>query len=536
MRKAVSLFTLAAIAIVGAWAWLGAAVPMLPSPLEQGEKLYCVSYAPFRGQQTPLDLATKIEPRQIEEDLALLSRVADCIRIYSVDFGLDRVPEIAERHGLKVLLGLWVSSHADRTKWQIETGVALAKRFPGVVRGVIVGNEALLRGEIAPNALAGLIRSVKAQVSMPVTYADVWEFWLRHRELLDAVDFVTIHILPYWEDHPIPAHEAANHVDSIRRRVAGEFAGKEIVIGEVGWPSAGRMRSGALPSPANQARVIHDILARGKRENFRVNIIEAFDQPWKRYQEGTVGGHWGLITDPPRARKFDWGAAMSNHPHWRVQAAGGVVFAALVFGAALAARRRAPASPELSIGGWSAIALVAAVAGVMVGWTVESVPLESLGFGGWMRSLALAAVAIATPLAGAAALADNVAAPSFANMIGPVADRAPHRLPRTLGLLLLALCILAVQSALGLAFDPRYRDFPFAPLTSAAVPFLLLAFLAPRPPGVRPVAETAAAIVLALCVLAILFNEGLANWQAVWTCAALATIALTLVRARAAPG
>ena len=114
------------------------------------------------------------------------------------------------------------------------------------------------------------------------------------------------------------------------------------MIGEVGWPSAGRMRSGALPSPANQARVIHDILARGKRENFRVNIIEAFDQPWKRYQEGTVGGHWGLITDAPRAQKFDWGAPVSNHPHWRWQAAGGVAFAALVFGAAFAVRRCAP--------------------------------------------------------------------------------------------------------------------------------------------------------------------------------------------------
>ena len=357
MHKAVSLFTLVAAAIVAAWWWLGGAVPMPPSPLDPGEKLYCVSYAPFRGQQSPLDLSTRIEPWQIEEDFAQLARLTDCVRIYSVDFGLDRVPEIAERHGLKVLLGLWVSSHADRTKYQIDTGIALAKRFPGVIRGVIVGNEALLRGEIAPEALANLIRTVKSQVTMPVSYADVWEFWLRHRELAGAVDFVTVHILPYWEDHPIAASEAANHVDSIRKQVVAAFAGKEVVIGEVGWPSAGRMRSGALPSPANQARVLHDILARGKRENFRVNIIEAFDQPWKRYQEGTVGGHWGLITDPPRALKFVWGAPVSNHPHWRWQAAGGVAFAALVFGAVFAARRCAPSAPEPAFGRWIAIAV-----------------------------------------------------------------------------------------------------------------------------------------------------------------------------------
>ncbi len=48
---------------------------------------------------------------------------------------------------------------------------------------------------------------------MPVTYADVWEFWLRNRDVAAAVDFVTIHILPYWEDFPIPARNAAAHVD-----------------------------------------------------------------------------------------------------------------------------------------------------------------------------------------------------------------------------------------------------------------------------------------------------------------------------------
>ena len=87
------------------------------------------------------------------------------------------------------------------------------------------------------------------------------------------------------------------------------FPGKEIVIGEVGWPSAGRMREGALPSPANQARVIQDVLARGKREHFRVNVIEAFDQPWKRALEGTVGGHWGLFDDATRAAEIRLGRA-----------------------------------------------------------------------------------------------------------------------------------------------------------------------------------------------------------------------------------
>jgi len=534
MKEAVSLFTLTAAVVMAAWWWLGAAVPMPPSPLDPGEKLYCVSYAPFRGAQTPLDLSTKIEPAQIEQDLAQLAKVTDCVRTYSVDFGLDQVPEIAQRHGLKVMLGLWVSSHTDRTQYQIGTGVALANRFPDVVRAVVVGNEALLRGEVSPAMLAETIRSVKSRIKMPVTYADVWEFWLRYRELASAVDFITIHILPYWEDDPVAARDAAGHVDAIRQRVAGEFPGKEIVIGEVGWPSAGRMREGALPSPANQARVIADVLERGRREHFRVNVIEAFDQPWKRALEGTVGGHWGLFDDATRRQKFVWGQPVSNHPHWPWQAAGGIVLAALVFASALRSQRTAGAA-EINRSALLAVTLNAAVAGVLAGWTIENVSIESLDVGGWMRSLAFAALAIAAPVAGAAAMARPIAAPHFAGIVGAKSERVRDPLALTLGVLLIVLTVLAVQSALALSFDPRYRDFPFAPLTAAALPFLLLSFVA-SPAGARLRAETVAAAVLVPCAIFIVWNETLANWQALWFAATLVALVVSLLRVRGAPG
>jgi exo-beta-1,3-glucanase (GH17 family) len=537
MHKPVSLFTLTAAFIIAAWWWLGSAVPMPPSPLDPGEKFYCISYAPFRGSQTPLDLSTKIEPAQIEQDLARLAKVTGCVRTYSVDFGLDQVPEIAQRHGLKVLLGLWVSSHADRTQFQISTGIALANRFPDVVRAIVVGNEALLRGEVSAATLEEMIRGVKSRVKMPVTYADVWEFWLRYRELARAVDFVTIHILPYWEDDPVAARAAADHVDTIRKRVAENFPGKEIVIGEVGWPSAGRMREGALPSPANQARVMADVLERGKRESFRVNVIEAFDQPWKRALEGTVGGHWGLFDDATRRQKFVWGMPVSNHPHWPWQAAFGVCVAVLVFAAAIGAQRRGGSGAgEITLRAWCAVALNAAVAGVLSAWTIENVLIESLGIGSWLAELSFAAIAIAVPIAGAAVMVRPVGPPAFARIIGPKANRVHDPLALLLGVLLMALTVLAMQSALALSFDPRYRDFPFAPLTAAAFPFLLLNLLALPAIGARALAETFAGVVLGLCGIFIVWNETIANWQALWFAAVLALLAFSLLRARVAPG
>jgi glucan 1,3-beta-glucosidase len=543
MGIATALFAMAAAAIVTAWAWLGAAVQMPPSPLASGEKLYCVSYTPFRGTQSPLGPDIPVDPRQIDEDLAQLKHITDCVRTYSVDFGLDRIAEIAKSHGMKVLQGLWLSNRPELSRKQVATAIALANRFPDVIAAVIVGNEVLLRGEMAAPALVRTIREVKAQVPVPVTYADVWEFWLRHRDVATAVDFVTIHILPYWEDFPIPARNAASHVDAIRAQMVAAFPGKDVFVGEFGWPSAGRMREGALPSPVNQARTMHEVLDHAKRENYHVNLIEAYDQPWKRQLEGTVGGHWGLFDAYQRRAKFAWGGLVSNHPHWRWQAAGGVGLAAIVFATALGVRRRTALTT--GSGWWLRIAAMAIASGILIGWTVANVPVESLTVGDWLRSLAWAGAALASPVIGAAALASGTTAPTFAQILGRAAQRPRNALALALGVLLIALAVLALQAALGLVFDPRYRDFPFAPLTAATAPLLLVI---KRKPAIKaallarwkrhlqaPAAESAVAATLAASAVYIVCNESFANWQAVWFSAALLALAFTLLQAQDAP-
>ena len=543
MGIATALFAMAAAAIVTAWAWLGAAVQMPPSPLASGEKLYCVSYTPFRGIQSPLGPDIPVDPRQIDEDLAQLKHITDCVRTYSVDFGLDRIAEIAKSHGMKVLQGLWLSNRPELSRKQVATAIALANRFPDVIAAVIVGNEVLLRGEMAAPALVRTIREVKAQVPVPVTYADVWEFWLRHRDVATAVDFVTIHILPYWEDFPIPARNAASHVDAIRAQMVAAFPGKDVFVGEFGWPSAGRMREGALPSMVNQARTMHEVLDHAKRENYHVNLIEAYDQPWKRQLEGTVGGHWGLFDAYQRRAKFAWGGLVSNHPHWRWQAAGGVGLAAVVFATALGVRRRTALTA--GSGWWLRIAAMAIVCGILIGWTVANVPVESLTVGDWLRSLAWAGAALASPVIGAAALASGTTAPTFAQILGRAAQRPRNALALALGVLLIALAVLALQAALGLVFDPRYRDFPFTPLTAATAPLLLVI---KRKPAIKaallarwkrhlqaPAAESAVAATLAASAVYIVCNESFANWQAVWFSAALLALAFTLLQAQDAP-
>src|SRR6266576_2721227 len=421
-RTPLALLLISLGAIAAVWWWLATPITLARAPIDPNAKLLCVSYAPFREGQTPLVLTTHIAPEQIAQDLTQLAKISDCVRTYSIENGLDQVPALAAKVGLKVIQGIWLSSNRLKNLAQISTVVRLTKDYPGVITAVVVGNEVLLRGEMTTADLAVLIRLVKAQVTVPVTYADVWEFWLRNREVYDAVDFVTIHILPYWEDFPIRAKYAAAHVDAIRRRMAVAFPGKEILIGETGWPSQGRMREAALPSRTNQARVVSEILGLAKQENFRVNLIEAYDQPWKRQLEGTVGGYWGLFDATQRAVKYPPGIAISNFPSSKLQMGSGMALSVFIFAAELLTLRRRPWTPRLA--SWLAVAISATSAGILLGIAADKMFYESYGIGGWLQWGALLAAGIASPLLCAHALVSGRSLPTFLELLGPRDGRA----------------------------------------------------------------------------------------------------------------
>jgi glucan 1,3-beta-glucosidase len=530
LRTPLALLLISLSAIAAVWWWLGTPITLARAPIDPNAKLLCVSYAPFRGAQTPLSPTTHIEREQIAQDLAQLAKISDCVRTYSIESGLDQVPEVAATVGLKVIQGIWLGSNRQKNLAQISTVVGLVKQYPQVITAVVVGNEVLLRGEMTTADLAATIRSVKSQVAVPVTYADVWEFWLRNREIYDAVDFVTIHILPYWEDFPIRAKYAVAHVDAIRKRMAVAFPAKEILIGETGWPSAGRMRDGALPSRTNQARVVSEILDLAKRENFRVNLIEAYDQPWKRELEGTVGGYWGLIDSVQRALKYPPNVAISNYPLWKLQMGCGMALSVLIFGAAGLTLRRRPWTPRLVA--WIAVGLFATTSGILLGVAADKMFYESYGFAGWLRWGALLAAGVAAPLLGANALMSGRALPTFLELLGPREDRTRSVPTVLLGTTLIVTALIAAETALGFVFDPRYKDFPFAALTMAVLPLSLLALLNRPQQGARPVSEAVFAGLFVIAALFTGFNEGPNNWQSLWTSALYFLLGVTLWQAR----
>ncbi len=306
VRRALLLQLTALVLVLGWWFMRGLAVPLVEEPAATSGVLPCVSYAPFRRPgASPLDphtLQTRVTPAQIEEDLRILKTLSNCVRTYGLGQGLDALPAIAARLGMRVRLGAWLARDAIQNGQELERALALALQFKGTVELLVIGNEVLLRRELPPEQLALYLDHARMRSPVPVTYADVWEFWLRHAWLGAHVDLVTLHILPYWEDDPVAVRDAVGHVLRVNALLRQRFAGQPVWVGETGWPAAGRQRGAALPGRVEQARFVRELQHAAPGTGLDYNLIEGFDQPWKRALEGAMGGYWGLFDRFGQAR------------------------------------------------------------------------------------------------------------------------------------------------------------------------------------------------------------------------------------------
>jgi exo-beta-1,3-glucanase (GH17 family) len=473
-------------ALGGYWYGLGQPV-LLPDAATPTHKLQCASYTPFDKDQSPFDQPFNLRPERMDADLALLATRFECIRTYSVT-GLEALPGLARKHGLKLMIGAWVNSNPVDTAKEIDLLIAEANANPDVVSAVIVGNEALLRKEVTGPQLAALIKQVKRSVKQPVTYADVWEFWLKHPEIAPNVDFLTIHLLPYWEDDPSNIDAALQHVAEVRQVFGNRFAPKDVMIGETGWPSEGRQRETALPSRVNEARFIRGFVTLAEQQGWRYNLIEAFDQPWKRGSEGAVGGYWGLF-DADRQDKGILAGPVSNLPYWpQWLAVGGLIFlGTLLLGGRVRSTRAALVLP-----------LLGALAACAIGTWGELARVTSRSTWEWTW----AGLLIALNLAILAHAALSLSAASGWR------QRVFNVLERRAGWLLGAAGFAAAVIMLGLVFEPRYRSFPSAALLLPALVYLARPVSAPR----REIALLT--LITGAGIAPQLYQEGLLNQQA----------------------
>jgi cellulose synthase/poly-beta-1,6-N-acetylglucosamine synthase-like glycosyltransferase/exo-beta-1,3-glucanase (GH17 family) len=340
MRLVAGVVALVVCVHAGFWALLHdqSQAPDVEGPLAS------VSFAPYHGSKHP-NAGNRPTPAQIRSDLKIISPLTRSIRTYSSTGGGELVPAIANEFALRVTAGAWLDNDAKRNERELRAAIDLARKNRNV-NAVVVGNESVYRGEtiligdetLDPDEQARIkaiadpeeqkaakekanvaklirvIQRVKREVQVPVTTGEIWSVWRDHPELVSAVDFIAVHILPYWEG--VSEANAVDYAVGSYDKLRQLYPGKRIVIAEFGWPSAGYNLKDANPGRIQQAEVMRDFVARADALGIDYNIVEATDQPWKIF-EGSVGPYWGLL-DANRNPKFSWTGTITHPEHWKL--------------------------------------------------------------------------------------------------------------------------------------------------------------------------------------------------------------------------
>jgi exo-beta-1,3-glucanase (GH17 family) len=309
---------LAAVFAVGnLLAWHGWHRPVA-APDAQGP-IAGLAYSAFQRWDSPIERRYPGNDA-ISSDLDLLGGLTRRIRTYSSSEFPD-LPGIAAQHGLKVTAGVWLDGRAAEDRREIEAVKEAVGAHRNIER-VIAGNETLLHGSLGIDELVAVLRELRRSVRVPVSTAEPWHIWLRYPELARHVDYIAVHLLPYWEG--VPSEVAVDYALERYEQIKARFPGKHVVIGEIGWPSRGdrltRGGSTATASPMEQARFTREFLARVKGKPVDYFVMEAIDQPWKARNEGRVGAYWGLF-HADRTPKFVLEGPVLADARWEIKAA-----------------------------------------------------------------------------------------------------------------------------------------------------------------------------------------------------------------------
>ncbi|HEX3897298.1 MAG TPA: glycosyltransferase, partial [Rudaea sp.] len=294
--------------------WLYLNKPAQPQPWTG--KIGGFAYAPYQRYQSPLKLIYP-SAEEIDRDLKQLSQYTDHIRTYAA-LENPMVPELARKYGLKVLAGAYLDHRDQHNEDELQALIDSARKNDNVDR-LMVGNETLLRNDMGVDHLIGYIDRARAQTRKPVSTAEPWHIWLKYPQLAQHVDFITVHLLPYWEGYP--RRDAIGLYVLMRYyQLQSAFPGKHIVIGEVGWPSSGDRIKGATASVADEALFIRQWLNVAAERQFDYYLMESYDQPYKESFEGRVGAYWGMF-GADREPKFALAEPVTEDPAWPWKAA-----------------------------------------------------------------------------------------------------------------------------------------------------------------------------------------------------------------------
>jgi len=251
---------------------------------------YGLNFSPYIDGQDP-NIGSEISEEQLRTRMEIIKPYTVWIRTFGCSNGLEKAGSIAHSLGLKAALGAWIGPDLTANEQEIQNLIAAAKA--GEADMLIVGSEVMLRGDLSEDQLINYINQVKQAVpEIPVSYADVYGELLSHPKIINAVDIVLVNYYPYWEGININSAVAA--INGWHEQVTAAANGKQVIVSETGWPSAGNQIGNAIPSLANASFYFLNFVSWARANDVDYFYFEAFDESWKAAYEGPQGSHWGI--------------------------------------------------------------------------------------------------------------------------------------------------------------------------------------------------------------------------------------------------
>ena len=334
-----------------------------------------ISYGGYR--QNTREVVPTVE--ELKEDMLILEALGiKILRTYNTQqFAqaerlLQAIHELNEADPsfeMYVMLGAWIDclgawtaepDHSQEdpvnNQAEIDAAVELATRYPDIVKVIAVGNEAMVHWAasyfVGPEVIlkwVNYLQDKKKEGQLPedlwITSSDNFASWgggddsyhkKELRELMQAVDYISVHTYPFHDSHYnpdywlVPEEEeglsdlqkidaamlrardyAISQYQSVVDHMTSVGVNKPIHVGETGWASTCGFFYGASGSRAAdeyKQKLYHDLIREwSASEGIACFYFEAFDESWKD-RNNLLGSenHFGLIDLQGRAKYALW--------------------------------------------------------------------------------------------------------------------------------------------------------------------------------------------------------------------------------------
>lgn len=337
-------------------------------------KYLAISYGGYREKSR--DIQPTVD--ELKNDLKILAALdIKILRTYNVQLPhasnvLKAISELKKEDPsfeMYVMLGAWIdcknawtdkepdhNQESEQNEGEINRAVALANKYPDIVKIVAVGNEAMIRWAasyyVQPDVIlkwVSYLQDLKKDGKLPkdlwITCSDDYASWgggdaSYHTEdlakLVKAVDYISMHTYPYHNTHYNPEfwkspvaekgmedmeriHNAMKRArdfavkqyDSVSNYMKSLGVDKPIHIGETGWATVSSGHYGPKGSKATdeykEALYYNHIREWSAKNQVSVFYFEAFNEQWKdSHNKKGSENHFGLITIDGRAKYALW--------------------------------------------------------------------------------------------------------------------------------------------------------------------------------------------------------------------------------------